>query len=190
MALGYAFGALLSRPRPAAARQRLLLSIGMALTAAFVVIRALNGYGEPKPWVVRDNMLGTIVSFLDATKYPPSLVYLLMTLGPSIALLAWMERWKGVAVSFLATFGRVPFFFYVVHIYVIHTRDGRRRLAAGLSGIGDARLLPVPAEGIRLLAAGDLSAVGGARAGDVSDMPMVRLGEGESSASAAVVFVG
>ena len=123
MALGYAFGALLSRSlaRPAAERQRLLLSIGLALTAAFIVIRALNGYGEPKPWDARGDALGTIVSFLDATKYPPSLVYLLMTLGPSIALLAWMERWKGAAVSFLATFGRVPFFFYVVHIYVIHT---------------------------------------------------------------------
>jgi uncharacterized membrane protein len=118
MALGYAFGALLSRP--AATRQRLLLGIGLALTAAFVIIRATNGYGEPRPWVVRDTALGTIVSFLDATKYPPSLVYLLMTLGPSIALLAWMERWRGRVVGVLATFGRVPFFFYVVHIYVIH----------------------------------------------------------------------
>jgi uncharacterized membrane protein len=123
MALGYGFGALLSRSlaRPAADRQRLLLSIGLALTLAFIVIRALNGYGEPKPWVARDNALETVVSFLDATKYPPSLVYLLMTLGPSIALLAWMERWKGAAVNFLAVFGRVPFFFYVVHVYVIHT---------------------------------------------------------------------
>lgn len=126
MALGYAFGALLSpatsqsRARSAEERRRMLLSLGLASTAAFVVIRALNGYGEPKPWVVRDNLLGTIVSFLDATKYPPSLVYLLMTLGPSIALLAWMERWRGGVVSFLATFGRVPFFFYIVHIYVIH----------------------------------------------------------------------
>jgi uncharacterized membrane protein len=119
MALGYAFGALLSRP--AAARQRLLLGIGLALTAAFVIIRAMNGYGEPKPWSVRDTALGTIVSFLDATKYPPSLGFLLMTLGPSIALLAWMERWNGRVVSVLATFGKVPFFFYVVHLYVIHT---------------------------------------------------------------------
>jgi uncharacterized membrane protein len=118
MALGYAFGALLSRP--AAGRQRLLLGIGLALTAAFVIIRALNGYGEPKPWTVRGNVLETIVSFLDVTKYPPSLDFLLMTLGPAIALLAWMERWKGAAVSLLATFGRVPFFFYIVHLYVIH----------------------------------------------------------------------
>jgi uncharacterized membrane protein len=122
MALGYAFGAFLSRSlaRPAAERQRLLLSIGLALTAAFVIIRALNSYGDPKPWAVRGNVLETIVSFLDVTKYPPSLDFLLMTLGPSIALLAWMERWKGAVVSFLATFGRVPFFFYVVHLYVIH----------------------------------------------------------------------
>jgi uncharacterized membrane protein len=121
MALGYAFGALLTRQRPAAERQRLLLSIGAVLTIAFVVIRVLNGYGEPKPWVASGNALGTIVSFLDATKYPPSLVYLLMTLGPSIAMLAWMERWKGSAVHVLTTFGRVPFFFYIVHVYVIHT---------------------------------------------------------------------
>jgi uncharacterized membrane protein len=123
MALGYGFGALFSRSlaRPGADRRRMLLSIGLGLTVAFVVIRALNGYGEPKPWVARDNALETVVSFLDATKYPPSLVYLLMTLGPSIALLAWMERWKGAAVNFLAVFGRVPFFFYVVHVYVIHT---------------------------------------------------------------------
>jgi uncharacterized membrane protein len=119
MALGYAFGALLQRP--AEERQRLLLSIGATLTVAFIVIRVLNVYGDLRPWVARDDALGTVVSFLDATKYPPSLVYLLMTLGPSIALLAWMERWTGAAVGFLAAFGRVPFFFYVVHIYVIHT---------------------------------------------------------------------
>jgi uncharacterized membrane protein len=121
MALGYAFGALLSRSQPAAERQRLLLSIGMTLTAAFLIVRVLNVYGDPRPWSARADAVGTFVSFLDATKYPPSLVYLLMTLGPSIALLAWMERWTGRAVSVLATFGRVPFFFYIVHVYVIHT---------------------------------------------------------------------
>lgn len=121
MALGYAFGALLSRPQPAADRQRLLLSIGMTLTAAFLIVRVLNVYGDPRPWSARMDTLGTLISFLDATKYPPSLVYLLMTLGPSIAMLAWMERWRGAVVRVLATFGRVPFFFYVVHVYVIHT---------------------------------------------------------------------
>jgi uncharacterized membrane protein len=123
MALGYAFGALITRSpsrQSAAERQRLLLWSGLAATAAFVVVRALNVYGDPKPWTPRGDVLGTIISFLDATKYPPSLVYLLMTLGPSIALLAWMERWKGAAVGVLAAFGRVPFFFYVVHVYVIH----------------------------------------------------------------------
>jgi uncharacterized membrane protein len=120
MALGYAFGALLSQPRQAAGRQRMLLSIGVALTAAFVIIRALNGYGEPRPWTTRASVLETIVSFLDTTKYPPSLDYLLMTLGPSIALLAWMERSRGAAAHVLTTFGRVPLFFYVVHVYVIH----------------------------------------------------------------------
>lgn len=138
MALGYAFGALLSRSlaRPAEERQRMLLLIGLAVTAAFVIVRALNVYGDPKPWTPRGDLLGTIVSFLDATKYPPSLVYLLMTLGPSIALLAWMEHWRGAAVHMLATFGRVPFFFYIVHIYVIHAAT----VAAGwLQGF------PVPA---------------------------------------------
>ena len=81
----------------------------------------MNAYGNPKPWTPRGDLLGTSISFLDATKYPPSLVYLLMTLGPAIALLAWMERWSGGVVRVLATFGRVPLFFYVVHIYVIHT---------------------------------------------------------------------
>ena len=192
MALGYAFGALLSRSlaRPAAERQRLLLSIGLALTAAFIVIRALNGYGEPKPWIARDNALETIVSFLDATKYPPSLVYPVDDARPvdrAACVDGAMERRGGELSRDIRA--RAVLLLRRARLRDSH-RDGRRRLAPGLSGVGDARLLLVPAEGVRLLAAGGLSAVGGARAADVSDMPMVRLGEGESSASAAFVFVG
>ena len=115
---GYVFAPLLLRPP--AERRRLLLALGSTLTAAFVVLRLANGYGDPRPWVAGPTPIVTAMSFLDTTKYPPSLLYLLMTLGPAIAVLPLLERLHGWAAHVLVTFGRVPLFFYVVHLYVIH----------------------------------------------------------------------
>ncbi len=118
MAAGYGFGTLLlGEPRP---RRRRLLVLGAALTLTFVGMRALNNYGDPRPWSRQSDALFTLFSFLNCTKYPPSLLYLLMTLGPAIAALALFDRAPGPAGRFFVTFGRVPLFFYLLHIPLIH----------------------------------------------------------------------
>ena len=87
---------------------------------AFVVIRAINGYGDPTPWTGQRSPVFTAFSFLNCQKYPPSLCYLLMTLGPACLALALIESWtSGIARIFLAL-GRVPLFFYILHLPAIH----------------------------------------------------------------------
>jgi uncharacterized membrane protein len=119
MALGYAFGRLYTMD--AADRRRILLRLGAALIALFVVLRATNLYGDASHWSVQKSPVFTVLSFLNVTKYPPSLLYLCMTIGPAILFLAFVERerrgWLGSA---LVTFGRVPMLFYLLQFYVAH----------------------------------------------------------------------
>lgn len=110
-AVGYVFGALYQMP--ADRRRRILLRLGTAMVTAFVVIRAINIYGDPRPWSQQRNIVFTALSFLNVTKYPPSLLFLLMTLGIGIAALAWFEMLgRGPLSRALIIFGRVPLFFY------------------------------------------------------------------------------
>ena len=120
MAAGYAFGALYQMD--AQRRRRLLLMIGGAVTAVFIAIRAINIYGDPNKWSQQKNFLFTALSFVNTTKYPPSLLFLLMTLGPAILALALFEtRTSGGPVrTFFVTFGRVPLFFYLLQWYTAH----------------------------------------------------------------------
>jgi uncharacterized membrane protein len=118
MAAGFAFGPAMRREPEA--RQRLLLSLGAAITFGFVLLRASNVYGDPQPWMSQETWLSSLLSFLNCEKYPPSLLYLMMTLGPALMLLGAFEHARGRFPQALAVFGRVPFFFYVVHIYLIH----------------------------------------------------------------------
>ncbi len=118
MAAGYLLGPVM-QPE-AQARQRVLFSLGAAITLGFVILRATNLYGDPTPWVMQDTWLATLLSFINCEKYPPSLLYLMMTLGPALMLLAAFEHAHGSFARILAVFGQVPFFYYVVHIYVIH----------------------------------------------------------------------
>jgi uncharacterized membrane protein len=116
MAAGYAFGPLLTTPPHVRARQ--LTWLGLAIIAGFIVLRALGVYGDPFP--VESSH--PILSFLNTNKYPPSLLFLMMTLGPAIAALPWLERFATTAVGrAIAVFGRVPFFYYILHLYLIHT---------------------------------------------------------------------
>jgi uncharacterized membrane protein len=111
IAAGYAFGAVLTlEPRR---RRRACLAIGLSATALFVVLRGLNLYGDPRPW--RSGL-----EFLNATKYPASLSFLLMTLGPTIAVMPLLDGASGALARWLTVFGRVPFFYYVLHIPLIH----------------------------------------------------------------------
>jgi uncharacterized membrane protein len=117
MALGFCFGrVMMLEPQK---RQRLLTRIGIGLIAAFLVVRGINVYGDPRPWSTAVPGM-TVLSFLRCTKYPASLDFLLMTLGPALLLLAWFDRMKFAPTNPLIVFGRVPLFYFVVHLYVIH----------------------------------------------------------------------
>lgn len=102
------------------ARNRRLAVTGFASTAAFVVLRAAGVYGDPNPWAVQGAAAGTLIDFLNTTKYPPSLLFLLMTLGPAALLCSVADRVPGPVRRPLVVFGRVPFAFYVAHLYLIH----------------------------------------------------------------------
>jgi uncharacterized membrane protein len=101
-------------------RQRFLIQAGGAAVLLFIALRALNGYGNPGPWAAQRSSALTVASFLNTQKYPPSLDYLLMTLGPALIALALAERVHGRIADWVAVYGRVPLFFYVVHIFVAH----------------------------------------------------------------------
>jgi uncharacterized membrane protein len=118
MAAGYAFGVILKKEERQ--RRKMLWWIGGITTVAFVLLRWLNIYGDPKPWTFHESAVLTLVDFLNCDKYPPSLLFLLMTLGPAIASLALFERLRGPLARFFIVFGRVPLFFYVLHIFLIH----------------------------------------------------------------------
>ena len=118
MAAGYAFGGLLlSEP---AVRRKWLVRLGLGLTLAFVLVRFGNFYGNPTPWQPQPTAGFTIFSFLDCHKYPPSLCYLLMTLGPALLVLACFDRGTPRVLKPLLVFGRVPLFYYLLHLPLIH----------------------------------------------------------------------
>ena len=118
MATGYLLGPVMQLEERT--RQRILFGLGAAVTLGFIVLRATNLYGDPAPWTPQQTLLSTVLSFLNCEKYPPSLLYLMMTLGPALMLLACFENARGAFARLLATFGQVPLFYYVVHIYLIH----------------------------------------------------------------------
>jgi uncharacterized membrane protein len=119
IALGYGFGALFDRSTDE--RRRITLRIGLAATLGFFVLRAIGAYGDPSPWSTQPRgAVFTILSFFNCTKYPPSLLYLLMTLGPALLCLYAVERVDGSRwLAPLAVFGRVPLLFYVAHLYLL-----------------------------------------------------------------------
>jgi uncharacterized membrane protein len=118
MAAGYAFGPVFKLDPTS--RRRWLLGLGALTSAGFIVLRATNLYGDPAPWTAEDGWLPTVLSVINCEKYPPSLLYLAMTLGPGLLLLAAFEHARGGLANAIITFGRVPLFFYVLHIFVIH----------------------------------------------------------------------
>jgi uncharacterized membrane protein len=124
MAAGYAFGRIMTMD--AARRDRICLVIGLGATALFLLLRGFDLYGDPRPWAGQLKgsewapPMPALLAFLNTTKYPASLSFLLMTLGPVIALIPLLERTRGALVQWIGIFGRVPFFYYVLHIPLIH----------------------------------------------------------------------
>ncbi|ACT96905.1 DUF1624 domain-containing protein [Dyadobacter fermentans] len=120
MMSGYGLGMLYKRNADPQRRRKLLLWTGAALTALFVLLRFINGYGDPAPWSSQDTAAKTFISFFNVTKYPPSLLFTLMTQGPILILLALTEQTDNAFSRICTVYGRVPFFFFLVHFYVIH----------------------------------------------------------------------
>lgn len=133
MALGYYFGGYYDKAVEAGTRKKTFNIIGFSALAAFIVLRFTNLYGDPNPFMQYGSVTKDIISFFNPSKYPPSLLYLLMTLGAAFLFLANTENLKGCVVNFFCTFGRVPFFYYILHLYAIHIAA---MVFAQLSGFG------------------------------------------------------
>jgi uncharacterized membrane protein len=118
LAAGYGLGAFYLLDR--AQRRKQLLGLGLALAIVFVILRYANSYGDSRPWSVQENALFTIFSFVNCQKYPPSVLFVLMTLGPAIFALGLVDRECGIFGKFFVVFGRVPLFYYLLHIPLIH----------------------------------------------------------------------
>lgn len=118
MATGFAFGFVFKKD--AAYRKGFLLKVGFSAIVLFILIRFANVYGNKTVWQEQDTWYKTILSFIDCTKYPPSLLYLLMTLGPGILLLAFFEKYNNRVTSVISVYGKVPFFYYLMHLIFIH----------------------------------------------------------------------
>jgi uncharacterized membrane protein len=129
--LGYWLGGLYGPGQDAAIRKKTLRRWGWVAIILFVLIRALDGYGDPAQWSAQPHAIFTLLSFLDVSKYPPSLLYILMTIGPALLFLSATERPLNALTRPITVFGRVPMFYYLVHIYVLH---GLAVIAAMMSG--------------------------------------------------------
>lgn len=131
ISLGYCLGSLYASTVDAAYRKRTLRNIGTGAILLFIILRFINLYGDAAHWSAQKNFLFTLFSFVNVTKYPPSLLFILMTLGPALLFLAYAEKPLNKFTSKLIVFGKVPMFFYLLHIPVLH---GMGVLAAVISG--------------------------------------------------------
>ena len=120
MSLGYCFGSLYDSSFDAQKRKQLLNGLGLGSIVLFFILIAFNTYGDSVKWTNYGDTSKKLMSIFNISKYPPSLLYLLITLGGTFLFLASAEKLKGKVVDFFCVFGRVPFLFYILHIYLIH----------------------------------------------------------------------
>jgi uncharacterized membrane protein len=120
MMVGYCIGVWFSSTVPIELRRKKLIFAGLGMIFFFVLVRFINVYGDPDPWSVQRNGLFTFFSFIKLNKYPPSLLYLCITIGPSLLLLAYLEKIRNRFTHIIGIYGRVALFYYVIHIYLIH----------------------------------------------------------------------
>lgn len=140
MSLGYYFGTYYETSYDPIKRKKLFSIIGISAISLFIILRSFNIYGEAIPFENYGVFTQTLMSFLQLSKYPPSLLYLLVTLGAAFLFLANSEKVRGKAVIFFCTFGRVPFFYYILHLFLIHIVA---MIFAQFSGFGwQAMILP------------------------------------------------
>ena len=120
MVLGYCLGVYFTPAYSAPQRSNILLALGSLLLIVFVVLRLSNAYGDPAKWSIQKDGLFTVLSFVNLQKYPPSLLYTCLTLSIALLLLVWLERLQSALTKILSVFGRTAFFYYILHLYVIH----------------------------------------------------------------------
>ncbi|NII25696.1 DUF1624 domain-containing protein [Pseudoflavitalea sp. X16] len=133
MLMGYSAGKLYADGFPALQRKKVLLYTGFGLLVLFFLLRFINAYGDPVPWTRQENTTRTIFSFFNLNKYPPSLMYMSATIGVALIALVLLENVRNSVTEFFKVFGRVPFFYYVVHFFLIHALEV---IAFFLSGYG------------------------------------------------------
>jgi uncharacterized membrane protein len=120
MMLGYCVGSWYSPGFPEEKRKKMLILTGLAAMVLFIVLRYLNIYGNPFPWSPQKNFFYTLLSLLNTHKYPPSLLFLCMTIGPSLLMLAWLENLRNGFTRTVQVFGRVALFYYIAHFFLAH----------------------------------------------------------------------
>lgn len=120
MAVGYVAGSLFIPTFNTKKRKKILLLLGGGAIMLFLIFRAANFYGDAAQWSLQKNALFTLLSFLNVTKYPPSLLYILMTMGPALICLSLFEKPLNKLTSKVTVFGRVPMFYYLIHLFLIH----------------------------------------------------------------------
>lgn len=120
MILGFCAGRFFGPDTNAGRRKNYLVYLGSGLILIFAVLRFTNLYGDPTPWSTQKSSLFSLLSFLKTQKYPPSLLYLCMTLGPALLLLAYLEKRKNSLTDVFRIYGRTAFFYYILHFYLIH----------------------------------------------------------------------
>ncbi|WP_259070073.1 DUF1624 domain-containing protein [Mucilaginibacter sp. X4EP1] len=123
MFLGFVFGKLYTPSFDAQKRKKILRFAGISTLVLFVVLRVINKYGDPNPWGIQRDGVYTVLSFLNVSKYPPSLLYSCMTIGTSLVILSLIENIQNKFTNILIVYGNVPFFYYVLHFYLIRTFD-------------------------------------------------------------------
>lgn len=119
MMLGYCFGKLIYKFE-GVERKKVLLWLGLAITAFFIIIRIADFYGDPDVINGTDKPLDSVYTFLEVAKYPPSLLFMCMTIGPAIIFLAFFDKASGAVARFISVYGRVAFFYYIIHFFLIH----------------------------------------------------------------------
>lgn len=156
MFLGYCFGKLFV-DTPAEKRRSKLLLLSAVIILLFISLRATNAYGDPGLWSSQKNGLYTVLSFINTTKYPPSLLYICMTIGPAILFLALIGNRETSLSKIITVYGKVPFFYYVLHFFLIHLVSAILFLSRGHSfseGVNGVPGFPfkflIPGEGVSL----------------------------------------
>ena len=120
MLLGYCTGVYFTPKYGVGERGKILTRIGLGCLLLLVLLRSVNLYGDAAHWSIQKNFVFSVLSFLNLSKYPPSLLYLCMTIGPAFLMLAWLERSNNEVTGVLRTYGRTAFFYYILHFYLIH----------------------------------------------------------------------